>query len=84
MLVADAVEDGAPVTVVVAGNTVPSVPVPFAAVPIMLPWLPSLGLHLQAEFDTGSCKTLATIAGHSQMAAGVRRLPTSSKLDSLQ
>lgn len=36
--------------------------------------------YLQVEFDTGSCKTLATIAGHLQMAADVR-LPTSSKLD---
>jgi len=36
--------------------------------------------YLQVEFDTGNCKTFATIAGHLQKAAGVR-LPTSSKLE---
>ena len=36
--------------------------------------------YLQVEFDTGSCKTFATIAGHLPMAADVR-LPTSSKLE---
>jgi hypothetical protein len=36
--------------------------------------------YLQVEFDTGSCKTFATIAGHLQKVAGVR-LPTSSKLE---
>jgi len=78
MLVADAV-DVAPVAA--AGSTVPSVPVPYVVVPTMLPWLPSLGLHLQVEFDTGSCKTLATIAGHLQKDADYCRcLPTSSKL----
>ena len=44
MLVADAV-DVAPVAA--AGSTVPSVPVPYVVVPTMLPWLPSLGLHLK-------------------------------------
>lgn len=34
--------------------------------------------YLQVVFDTGSCKTFATIAGHLQKAAGVR-LPTSSQ-----
>lgn len=63
----------------VVGSTVPSALVPFSAEPIMLLWLPSLGLGLLADFDTGSCKTLATIAGHLQKGHDVR-LPTSSKL----
>ena len=33
------------VAVAAAGNTVPSVPVPFSAEPIMLPLLPSRDLH---------------------------------------
>lgn len=37
--------------------------------------------YLQVEFDIGSCKTLATIAGHLQKDADYCRcLPTSSKL----
>lgn len=79
--VAGAIEDGPPVVEAVVGSTVPSAPVPFSAVPIVQLWLPSPGLGLRIDFDTGSCKTLATIAGqHLQMAADVR-LPTSSKLD---
>ena len=35
------------VSVAAAGSTVPSVPVPFVAEPIMLPLLPSLDLHLE-------------------------------------
>lgn len=38
-----------------------------------------LNAYLLVDFDTGSCKTLATIAGHLQKGHDVR-LPTSSKL----
>ena len=45
----DALDSGLSVAVSVAaaGSTVPSVPVPFVAEPIMLPLLPSLDLHLE-------------------------------------
>lgn len=36
-----------PVAVAAVGSTVPSVPVPFFAEPIMLPLLPSLDSHLE-------------------------------------
>ena len=51
MQVVDVLDSGpsvaVPVAVAAAGSTVPSVPEPFFAEPIMLPLLPSLDLHLE-------------------------------------
>ena len=47
--VADTSESGPLVVEAVVGSTVPSALVPFSAEPIMLLWLPSLGLGLNVK-----------------------------------